>query len=217
MLGLTAGVPEFEGSGPNRDQSSAVQCVVDEYGPTDFTQSYSKSVDAARSSAEVPWRRSRCTSASPTFDQVRSTGSRQTPRSDSRDSWHGGPIRGVRAIVDGSSSGLSRRVFLPNSKQLPAAGHGFKGADAARADDPRARIVRQVPRNRSRCSIRCSSPIMGRMGEIAEIDWPSGKVLSGRCRTTTVMTFRRFPTGMCSLTINPQKKVVEVDADHKEV
>ncbi len=47
MLGLTAGVDEFEGSGPNRDQSSAVQCVVDEYGPTDFTQSYSKSVDAA--------------------------------------------------------------------------------------------------------------------------------------------------------------------------
>ena len=47
MLGLTAGVEEFEGSGPNRDQSSAVQCVVDEYGPTDFTQSYSKSVDAA--------------------------------------------------------------------------------------------------------------------------------------------------------------------------
>src|SRR4051812_47373148 len=47
MLGLTAGVEEFEGSGPNRDQSSAVQCVVDEYGPTDFTQSYTKSVDAA--------------------------------------------------------------------------------------------------------------------------------------------------------------------------
>ena len=47
MLGLTAGVEEFEGSGPNRDQSSAVQCVVDDYGPTDFTQSYSKSVDAA--------------------------------------------------------------------------------------------------------------------------------------------------------------------------
>src|SRR5262245_53563643 len=31
MLGLTAGVEEFEGTGPNRDQSSAVQAVVDEY------------------------------------------------------------------------------------------------------------------------------------------------------------------------------------------
>lgn len=47
MLGLTDGVKEFEGSGPNADQSSAVQCVVDFYGPTDFTQSYAKSVDAA--------------------------------------------------------------------------------------------------------------------------------------------------------------------------
>ena len=37
----------IEGSGPNRDQSSAVQAVVDEYGPSDFTQSYSNSVDAA--------------------------------------------------------------------------------------------------------------------------------------------------------------------------
>ena len=47
FLGLTGGVEEFEGSGPNRQYSSRVSCVVDYYGPTDFTQSYSKSVDAA--------------------------------------------------------------------------------------------------------------------------------------------------------------------------
>src|SRR5687767_5493465 len=47
MLGLTAGVTDFEGTGPNRDQSSRVQCVVNYYGPSDFTQSYQKSVDAA--------------------------------------------------------------------------------------------------------------------------------------------------------------------------
>jgi acetyl esterase/lipase len=47
FLGLTGGVEEFEGSGPNREFSSRVSCVVDYYGPTDFTQSYSKSVDAA--------------------------------------------------------------------------------------------------------------------------------------------------------------------------
>ncbi len=37
MLGYTAGVPEFEGSGGWPEQSSAVQAVVDIYGPTDFT------------------------------------------------------------------------------------------------------------------------------------------------------------------------------------
>lgn len=46
FLGVTAGVKEFEGEG-NLDQSSAVACVVNQYGPSDFTKSYGKSVDAA--------------------------------------------------------------------------------------------------------------------------------------------------------------------------
>jgi acetyl esterase/lipase len=47
FLGLTGGMPQFEGDGPNRAQSSRVSCVVDYYGPSDFTKSYGKSVDAA--------------------------------------------------------------------------------------------------------------------------------------------------------------------------
>ena len=47
FLGLTPNVAEFEGTGPNREYSSRVSCVVNYYGPTDFTQSYAKSVDAA--------------------------------------------------------------------------------------------------------------------------------------------------------------------------
>ncbi len=46
FLGVTAGVREFEGES-NLDQSSAVSCVVNYYGPSDFTRSYGKSVDAA--------------------------------------------------------------------------------------------------------------------------------------------------------------------------
>ncbi len=46
FLGVTAGVPEFEGNGGNPGQSSAVTCVVNVYGPSDFTKSYGKSVDA---------------------------------------------------------------------------------------------------------------------------------------------------------------------------
>ena len=46
FLGVTAGVKEFEGEG-NPDQSSAVNCVVSYAGPSDFTKSYAKSVDAA--------------------------------------------------------------------------------------------------------------------------------------------------------------------------
>jgi acetyl esterase/lipase len=46
FLGVTAHVPQFEGTGGNPDQSSHVACVVNVYGPSDFTKSYGKSVDA---------------------------------------------------------------------------------------------------------------------------------------------------------------------------
>lgn len=46
FLGVTAGVPQFEGTGGNPDQSSSVTCVVNVYGPSDFTRSYGHSVDA---------------------------------------------------------------------------------------------------------------------------------------------------------------------------
>ncbi len=48
MLGVTIGVKEFEGSGGNPTESSAVTCVVNFYGANDFTRSYGKSVDAAQ-------------------------------------------------------------------------------------------------------------------------------------------------------------------------
>jgi acetyl esterase/lipase len=47
FLGVTAHVPEFEGD-QNPGPSSAVSCVVDFFGPSDFTKSYGKSVDAAQ-------------------------------------------------------------------------------------------------------------------------------------------------------------------------
>jgi acetyl esterase/lipase len=47
FLGVTGGVALFEGDGGNPGQSSRVSCVVNWYGPSDFTKSYGKSVDAA--------------------------------------------------------------------------------------------------------------------------------------------------------------------------
>jgi acetyl esterase/lipase len=43
MLGLTSEVRAFEGSGGNPEQSSRVSCVVNYFGPTDFTRVYGKS------------------------------------------------------------------------------------------------------------------------------------------------------------------------------
>ena len=47
FLGVTAGLKQFEGDGGNPEQSSRIACVVNFYGPSDFTKSYGKSVDAA--------------------------------------------------------------------------------------------------------------------------------------------------------------------------
>jgi acetyl esterase/lipase len=47
FLGVTADVNNFEGDGGNADYSSSVNCVVNFYGPSDFTKSYDASVDAA--------------------------------------------------------------------------------------------------------------------------------------------------------------------------
>ena len=47
FLGVTAGVKQFEPAWGNLGVSSDVACVVSIYGPSDFTKSYGKSVDAA--------------------------------------------------------------------------------------------------------------------------------------------------------------------------
>jgi len=47
FLGVTSDVKEFEGDGGNPRESSRVTCVVNYFGPSDFTKSYGKSVDAA--------------------------------------------------------------------------------------------------------------------------------------------------------------------------
>lgn len=46
FLGVTSGVKKFEGDGGNAGCSSSVKCVVNFYGPSDFTKSYDASVDA---------------------------------------------------------------------------------------------------------------------------------------------------------------------------
>jgi len=47
FLGVTADLKQFEGDEGNYAQSTRVACVVNRYGPSDFTKSYGKSVDAA--------------------------------------------------------------------------------------------------------------------------------------------------------------------------
>jgi acetyl esterase/lipase len=213
MLGLTAGVEEFEGTGPNRDQSSRVQCVVDEYGPTDFTQSYSKSVDAAEVLPKF---------LGGDLDHERLAHIRSSPLN-----WvtpNAAPTLSIHGTLDPyvayeQSLWLVERMIAAGVpaeiETITGAGHGFKGADAERAD---ARAFAWFDKYLKPEPVQHTVLISdhGPNGEIAEIEWPSAKVL-WKAPNDHGHDVQALPNGHVLFTVNPQKKVVELDADHKEV
>ena len=131
FLGVTAGVKEFEGS-DNPGQSSAVNCVVSFFGPSDFTKSYGKSVDAAEVlplflGGDLTTKRREHIAASPLYWV--------TPDAAPTLCIHGTADPYVaheqaQWMVDRLKSSAVEAELLT----LEGAGHGFKGPDAERAD-----------------------------------------------------------------------------------
>lgn len=132
FLGVTAGVRQFEGEGGHADQSSSVACVVNVYGPSDFTQSYGKSVDAAEVlplflGGNVEQARRRHILASPLYWV--------TPEAAPTLCIHGTEDKYVAHeqavwLIDRLKAAEVPAELLT----LPGAGHGFKGEDAQKAD-----------------------------------------------------------------------------------
>lgn len=132
FLGVTAGVKEFEGEGGNPDQSSSVACVVNVYGPSDFTKSYGKSVDAAEVlplflGGSLEQARHKHIISSPLYWV--------TPGAAPTLCIHGTEDKYVAHeqavwIVDKLKAADVEAELLT----LPGAGHGFKGKDAETAD-----------------------------------------------------------------------------------
>ncbi len=132
FLGVTAGVSEFEGEG-NCEQSSAVQCVVNLYGPSDFTQSYGKSVDAAEVlplflGGNLEQKRREHIVASPLYWV--------TPDAAPTLCIHGTEDKYVAFeqavwLVDRLKASAVEVELL----KMEGAGHGFKGPDQAKAQE----------------------------------------------------------------------------------
>ena len=132
FLGVTAGVPEFEGGG-NPDQSSAVACVVSASGPTDFTKSYGKSVDAAE--------------VLPLFFGGDLTTKLREHIHGSPLHWvtpHAAPTLCIHGTADPYVAYEQAQWIVERMKAsavpadlltLEGAGHGFKGDDATKAQD----------------------------------------------------------------------------------
>jgi acetyl esterase/lipase len=213
FLGLTNGIPEFEGSGPNLDQSSSVSCVVSYYGPTDFTKSYGKSVDAAEvlplflggdleharaahiRSSPLNW----VTPSAPPILSIHGTKDRYVAYEQSL--WLMDRLKAVGAEAE--------------LETLEGADHGFKGPDAERAErrlfeffDKHLGV--RPPQRRLLLSDH------GPKGEVVLIEWPSGREL------WTVPNQRghdvqALPNGHVLYTIGPWRQVVEMDAHRQPV
>jgi acetyl esterase/lipase len=132
FLGMTNGVKQFEGDEGNLDQSSDVQCVVSEYGPSDFTKSYGKSVDAAEVlplffGGNLETKRREHVIGSPLYWV--------TPAAPPTLCIHGTEDKYVAYeqavwMVDKLKAAMVESELLT----LPGAGHGFRGEDAKKAE-----------------------------------------------------------------------------------
>jgi acetyl esterase/lipase len=132
FLAVTADVKQFEGDGGNLEQSSRVACVVNYYGPSDFTKSYGKSVDAAQVlplwlGGDLEKARQKHLRASPLYWV--------TPNAASTLCIHGTEDKYVAHeqavwMIDRlKACGVEAELLT-----LQGAGHGFKGIDAERAE-----------------------------------------------------------------------------------
>lgn len=213
MLGLTAGVAEFEGSGPNLDQSSRVACVVNYYGPTDFTQSYAKSVDAAEVlplflGGDLTHARLAHIRASP-LNWV-------TPQAAPTLSIHGTEDTYVAYEHSVWITGRLLAAGVPAELEtITGAGHGFKGADAERAEQRAfAFFDKYLKNNTPQQKILISDH--GPKGEIVAMEWPSGKELWTKPNTRG-HDVQSLPDGHVLFTIGNNKTVTELDANHQPV
>lgn len=132
FLGVTGGVKQFEGDEGNADQSSRVQCVVDFYGPSDFTKSYAKSVDAAEVlplffGADLDHARKLHVIGSPLYWV--------TPEAAPMLLLHGTEDKYVaHEQAEWMIERLKAAQVDAKLVTLEKAGHGFAGADAERAE-----------------------------------------------------------------------------------
>jgi acetyl esterase/lipase len=132
FLGVTADVQQFEGDEGNYAQSTRVACVVNRYGPSDFTKSYGKSVDAAEVlplwlGGNLETAREKHVLSSP-LNWV-------TPAAAPTLILHGTDDKYV-AYEQGAwmRDRLKDAGVHVEMLTLEGAGHGFKGADAEKAE-----------------------------------------------------------------------------------
>ena len=213
FLGLTSGIAEFEGYGPNPEQSSRVAAVVDYYGPTDFTKSYGKSVDAAQVlpqflGGDLEHARLAHIKASP-LNWV-------SPSSAPVLAIHGTKDRYVAYEQSQWLVDRLQAAGVPATLEtMEGSDHGFRGEYLERAEKLLfAFFDKHLANPKEERQILVSNH--GAAGEVMALSWPSGKVL-WRVPNQRGHDVEGLAGGHVLYTLGPAHKVVEMDRDHRVV
>ena len=214
FLGLTGGIAEFEGNGSNPEQPSRVTCVVNYYGPTDFTKSYGKSVDAAEVlplflGGDLEHERLAHIKASP-LNWV-------SPSAVPILTIHGTEDKYVayeQAVW--LNERLKAAGVETELETLESAGHGFKGTDAEKAERRLFEFFDKHLLSAGKTERKILIADHGPGGEVIAMTWPSGKVL-WRVPNSRGRDVQALPNGHVLMTLDVTRRVVELDRDHRAV
>lgn len=213
FLGVTPGLPRFEGPPDHAGYSSGVNCVVNLYGRSDLTTAYGGSRNAGDAlpplvGGQLPYSRAAHLEASPLYWV--------SPAS--------APVLSIHGTLDlnvpySQSPPLRERLLAAGVEAeietIEGAGHGFRGADADRAD--RAMIAffdRHLKTKPDRFTVLVSDH--GPAAELAAVGWPSGKVL-WRVPNDRGLDVQALPNGHVLFTRDPKGVVEEIDGQQKVV
>lgn len=214
FLAITRDMPQFEGTGANREESSSVDCAISYYGRSDMRRAYEGSRNAA---AALP----------PLLGGDRMSAIGQHYRG-SPINWitpNAAPILAIHGTRD-QNVPFEQSVWLVERMRsmgieaelqtLAEVGHGFKGADADRAFvfalDFLNRKLKPAVLETRKLMVTDHGP----GGEILCIAWPSGRVLWRRPnhRGTEVSA---LPNGHVLYVEDPKGVITEIDGDQKVV
>ena len=214
MLAVTRNMPQFEGNGAARGESSSVDCAISFYGRSDMRRAYEGSRNAAEAlppllggdrmhaldmhfrASPINW----ITPDSAPILAIHGTRDRNVPFEQS-----------VWLVERMRSMGVEAEL-----ETIAEAGHGFKGADeeraVARALDFLNRKLKPKVLETRRLLVNDHGP----GGQVMAVAWPSGRVLwkrpNGRATDAGMLA-----NGNILYVEDPKGVVTEIDAEQKVV
>lgn len=214
FLAVSRGIPQLEGNGPHKDQSSSVDCAVSFYGRSDLRRAYEGSRNAA-------------TALPPLVGGDRQHALDMHLRASPL-SWinpDSAPILAIHGTRD-LNVPFEQSLFLierlksvgvdAELETIAEAGHGFKGADEERAFARTLDFFNRKLKPQQNDHHVLIVNDHGPGAELLAMSWPSGRILWRRPnhRATEAAA---LPNGHVLYIEDPKGLVTEIDAQQKVV